>query len=501
MRGKRQNIQYSLALELSERGETLVGGYQGTEPPVAKPDPESPALAEQLMEEMCGRENCETAWKHVRKNKGGPGVDGMTIDEAADYLREHWPSIRSQLLDGTHQPQPVKRVEIPKPDGGVRKLGVPCVVDRLVQQAVLQVLQAQWDPTFSEHSYGFRPGRSAHQAVAQAQAYIAEGYGIVVDIDLEKFFDRVNQDRLMARVAERVSDKRVLKLIRAFLKAGVMEDGLIYPVDEGTPQGGPLSPLLSNLVLDELDKELTRRGHRFCRYADDCNIYVRSQRAGERVMASVARFLTTTLRLKVNESKSAVARPEERKFLGFSIANDGSERRIAPQALAKFKARIRDLTSPDAGNKSAPDDRNAKAIPDGLARLLRFLPDPARAHEPGSVDTPKTACVSVATVEQRSQTLQGAPPPGTLKGPSRHRRWLADGVLAHGRTCGGPAGPTQPPFRLARSPQTLHPCCGLIRSNRRGTDPYARWCGRGGIVRCPPIPIFTNAFAAPSWTL
>ena len=270
MRGKRQNIQYSLALELSERGETLVGGYQGTEPPVAKPDPESPALAEQLMEEMCGRENCETAWKHVRKNKGGPGVDGMTIDEAADYLREHWPSIRSQLLDGTHQPQPVKRVEIPKPDGGVRKLGVPCVVDRLVQQAVLQVLQAQWDPTFSEHSYGFRPGRSAHQAVAQAQAYIAEGYGIVVDIDLEKFFDRVNQDRLMARVAERVSDKRVLKLIRAFLKAGVMEDGLIYPVDEGTPQGGPLSPLLSNLVLDELDKELTRRGHRFCRYADDC---------------------------------------------------------------------------------------------------------------------------------------------------------------------------------------------------------------------------------------
>ena len=217
----------------------------------------------------------------------------MTIDDAKDYLREHWPSIRSQLLEGTYQPQPVKRVEIPKPDGGVRKLGVPCVVDRLIQQALLQVLQKRWDPTFSEHSYGFRPGRSAHQAVAQAQRYIAAGYNVVVDLDLEKFFDRVNHDSLMARVAARVTDKRVLKLIRAFLKSGVMEDGLVSPVDEGTPQGGPLSPLLSNLVLDDLDKELTRRGHRFCRYADDCNIYVRSRRAGERVMASVSRFLTT----------------------------------------------------------------------------------------------------------------------------------------------------------------------------------------------------------------
>jgi RNA-directed DNA polymerase len=268
----------------------------------------------------------------------------MTIDDAKSYLREHWPDIRSRLLKGDYQPQPVKRVEIPKPDGGVRKLGVPSVVDRLIQQALLQVLQEQWDPTFSEHSYGFRPGRSAHQAVAQAQRYVAEGYGIVVDLDLEKFFDRVNHDKLMARVAERVSDKRVLKLIRAFLTAGVMEDGLVSPVDEGTPQGGPLSPLLSNLVLDDLDKELERRGHRFCRYADDCNIYVRSRRAGERVMASVSRFLTDTLRLKVNEAKSAVAHPQERKFLGFSISNDGSERRIAPQALAKFQMRIRELT-------------------------------------------------------------------------------------------------------------------------------------------------------------
>jgi len=344
MSGTRQNIQYALALAPKGRGEAPVRGLQGTEPPVAKPIPESPACDEQLMEEVGARGNLVRAWKRVRSNKGGPGVDGMTIEDAKAYLREHWPSIRSQLLSGTYQPQPVKRVEIPKPDGGVRKLGVPCVVDRLIQQALLQVLQEQWDPTFSEHSYGFRPGRSAHQAVAQAQRYIAEGDGIVVDLDLEKFFDRVNHDGLMARVAARVSDKRVLRLIRAFLKAGVMEDGLVSPVDEGTPQGGPLSPLLSNLVLDDLDKELTRRGHRFCRYADDANIYVRSRRAGERVMASVSRFLTSKLRLKVNEAKSAVAQPEERKFLGFSIANDGSERRIAPKALGKFKAQIRDMT-------------------------------------------------------------------------------------------------------------------------------------------------------------
>ena len=344
MSGKRQKTQHSLALEPKGWGETPDVGSPRAEPLAAKPAPESPAVAEQLMEEVCDRENLQSAWKRVRRNQGSAGVDGMTIDDAKDYLREHWPSIRSQLLDGTYQPKPVKRVEIPKPDGGVRKLGIPCVVDRLIQQAVLQVLQEQWDPTFSEHSYGFRPGRSAHQAVAQAQRYVADGYNVVVDLDLEKFFDRVNHDCLMARVATRIPDKRVLKLIRAFLTAGVMEDGLVLPVDEGTPQGGPLSPLLSNLMLDDLDRELTQRGHRFCRYADDCNIYVCSRRAGERVMASVSRFLTTKLRLTVNETKSAVARPEERKFLGFSISNDGGERRIAPKALDAFKVRIRETT-------------------------------------------------------------------------------------------------------------------------------------------------------------
>ena len=422
MSGTRQQIQYSLALEPVDRGEPRVGGHQGAEPLVAKPAPESPAVTEQLMEEVCNRENLVRAWKRVRRNKGSPGVDGMTIDDARDYLREHWPSIRSQLLAGTYQPQPVKRVEIPKPDGGVRKLGVPCVVDRLIQQALLQVLQEQWDPTFSEHSYGFRPGRSAHQAVAQAQRYVAEGYGVVVDLDLEKFFDRVNHDSLMARVAARVTDKRVLRLIRAFLKSGVMEDGLVSPVDEGTPQGGPLSPLLSNLVLDDLDKELARRGHRFCRYADDCNIYVRSRRAGERVMASVSRFLTHKLRLKVNEAKSAVARPEERKFLGFSISNDGGERRIAPKALDKFKTQIRDMTRRTRGI-SLPQlieeltpyligwrATSASARPHGCSPTWKrgFAEDYARIFG-GSGRTGTTASTNCAVAAYRS-SMQRSPP-------------------------------------------------------------------------------------------
>jgi RNA-directed DNA polymerase len=277
-------------------------------------------------------------------------MDGMTVQQLPEHLKQHWPIIREQLLSGTYKPQPVKRVEIPKPDGGIRKLGIPTVLDRFIQQAVMQVLQGRWDRTFSEHSYGFRPGRSAHQAVEQAQKYIAEGYRWVVDLDLEKFFDRVNHDRLMAKIAERVSDKRLLKLIRAFLTAGVLENGLVNPVDEGTPQGGPLSPLLSNIVLDEFDRELERRGLRFARYADDCNIYVRSKRAGERVMGSVTRFIATKLKLKVNQQKSAVARPGERKFLGFSFTNAGiPKRRIAPKAVERFKERTRELTSRTRG--------------------------------------------------------------------------------------------------------------------------------------------------------
>jgi RNA-directed DNA polymerase len=297
------------------------------------------------MEEVCGRENCKQALRRVKANQGSPGVDGMTVHDLPGYLKQHWPAIREQLVSGTYKPQPVRRVDLPKPEGGVRKLGIPTVLDRFVQQAVMQVLQGKWDGTFSDHSYGFRPGRSAHQAVARAQQYIAEGYRWVVDLDLEKFFDRVSHDKLMARIADRVSDQRLLKLIRAFLKAGVMEGGLVSPVDEGTPQGGPLSPLLSNLVLDQFDRELERRGLRFARYADDSNIYVRSRRAGERVMASITRFITTKLKLTVNARKSAVARPWERKFLGFSFtASRMPKRRIAPQVVLRFKAKVRELT-------------------------------------------------------------------------------------------------------------------------------------------------------------
>jgi RNA-directed DNA polymerase len=297
------------------------------------------------MEEICERRNLETALSRVRANKGAPGVDGMTVDDLVDQLKQQWPVIREQLLQGTYEPLPVKRVEIPKPDGGVRKLGIPTALDRFIQQAVLQVLQERWDPTFSPHSYGFRPRKSAHQAVAAAQGFITKGYRFVVDLDLEKFFDRVNHDILMGRIAKRINDPRLLRLLRAFLNAGVLEDGLVSPTDEGTPQGGPLSPLLSNIVLDDLDQELTQRGLRFARYADDCNIYVRSRRAGERVMASVTRFLTTRLKLKVNEAKSAVARPWERKFLGFSFTNHRQpKRRIAPKALERFKAKVRELT-------------------------------------------------------------------------------------------------------------------------------------------------------------
>ena len=350
----RQKTELKITLQAAATGEARSGGMEGTEARPATPQVESQAASGPLMEAIVERDNLKKALAKVKGNKGAAGIDGMSFDALAPHLKEHWPVIRVQLLEGSYKPQPVRRVEIPKASGGTRSLGIPTVLDRFIQQAVLQVLQAAWDPTFSEHSFGFRPSRSAHQAVARAQQLIASGHGIVVDLDLEKFFDRVNHDILMGLVAKRVADKRILKLIRGFLTAGVLMDGLVSPTEEGTPQGGPLSPLLSNLMLDVLDKELETRGLNFVRYADDCNIYVRSQRAGERVMAGVERFLTKRLKLKVNNAKSAVARPGKRKFLGFSFTNgEPPRRRIAPQSLTRFRSRVRELTRRTRGNSLA----------------------------------------------------------------------------------------------------------------------------------------------------
>jgi RNA-directed DNA polymerase len=386
-----------------------------------------------MMEEICEWENLKEAMWRVKANKGSAGIDGVTVEELPDYAKLL--VVREQLLSGTYAPQPVKRVEIPKPDGGVRKLGIPTVLDRFVQQAVMQVLQRQWDQTFSDSSFGFRPGRSTHQAVAQAQRYIAAGSSWVVDLDLEKFFDRVNHDKLMGQIAKRVRDKRLLRLIRAFLNAGVMENGLVSPSVDGTPQGGPLSPLLSNLVLDELDRELERRGHRFVRYADDSNIYVRSERAGQRVMDSIKRFITERLKLKVNEKKSAVARPQERKFLGFTFT-DGPvvRRRIAPQAVERFKQRIRELT------------RQAKSV--SLETTMATLAPYMRGWRGyfGFCETPDLLIRLTGWVRARLRAALWR----QWKTTRRRRAMLAQ-LGVHGRLAGDTAASGRGPWHMAHS--------------------------------------------------
>jgi RNA-directed DNA polymerase len=336
-------------LPLGSRGEAPMTGGSGEALTAEQGDGRSGT--DRLMEEVVERGNALEALKRVRRNKGSPGIDGMTVEELPRYLVKAWPDLRKRLLAGTYEPRPVKRREIPKPGGGSRILGIPCALDRFIQQAILQVLQPRFDPTFSEHSYGFRPGRSAHDAIKAAQRFIQEGRSWVVDVDLERFFDRVNHDVLMGRLAKRVKDKRLLGLIRRCLEAGMMADGVVMERHEGTPQGGPLSPLLANVLLDEVDRELEERGHAFARYADDCNVYVRSRRAGERVMEALKR-LYAGLRLKVNESKSAVARPWKRKFLGYSfwVAKGRMvKRRVAPKALAAMKRRVCELTGRTGG--------------------------------------------------------------------------------------------------------------------------------------------------------
>jgi len=327
---------------------------------------QSRSETEQLMEAVVARENLVSAYQRVMSNKGVAGVDKMTVEQLKAHLQKHWERIKEELLSGRYQPQPVLGVKIPKPGGGgVRQLGIPTVVDRLIQQALHQALSPLFDPGFSESSYGYRAGRSAHQAVKQARQYVSEGRRWVVDLDLEKFFDRVNHDILMSRVARKVGDKRVLGLIRRYLQAGLMAEGVVSPRVEGTPQGGPLSPLLSNILLDELDKELERRGHKFCRYADDCNIYVQSRAAGERVIKSVTSFLSQRLHLRVNADKSAVARPWQRKFLGYSITWDKQPRlKVAKTSIQRFKVKLREQCRAGRG-------RNLKRFIEELKPVLR----------------------------------------------------------------------------------------------------------------------------------
>jgi len=361
---KRQKAR-QLELSLEWRGETPIVERSGEASTANHGDERSGTNGLGLMDQVVERGNLFAALKRVQSNKGSPGVDGMTVLDLPKYLKENWLSIRAQLLAGNYQPRPVRRQSIPKSGGGDRELGIPCVLDRFIQQAILQILQPRFDPTFSEHSYGFRPGRGAHGAVRAAQKYIQDGRRWVVDVDLEKFFDRVNHDVLMGRLAKRIADKRVLGLIRRYLEAGVMVGGVVVERKEGTPQGGPLSPLLANVLLDEVDKELEKRGHAFVRYADDCNVYVRSLQAGQRVMNAL-RGLYARLRLRINESKSAIGRPWDRKFLGYSFWVTRGRRvklRVAEKARESMKTRVRQLTR----------RTRARSIPSVITELRRYL--------------------------------------------------------------------------------------------------------------------------------
>jgi RNA-directed DNA polymerase len=361
--GAKHQMFAQMELPFRTRGESPTRDRSGEAPTAATGNERLGTV--HLMEEVVERDNLKRAMKRVKANKGAPGIDGMTVEELPAYLKTSWERLRAQLLEGSYQPQRVRQQEIPKRGGGIRTLGIPAVVDRFLQQAILQVLQPRFDPTFSEHSYGFRPGRRAHDAVCAAQQYIQDGRQWCVDIDLESFFDRINHDVLMGRLSTRIDDQRMLGLIRRYLEAGVMANGVVTERHEGSPQGGPLSPLLANVLLDEVDKELEKRGHAFARYADDCNVYVRSQRAGERVMSALRR-LYGNLRLRVNETKSAVARPWDRKFLGYSfwVAKDGTiKRRVADQAIVAMKQRVRQVTGRSRG----------RSLPSVIVELRSYL--------------------------------------------------------------------------------------------------------------------------------
>jgi len=389
-----------------------------------------------MLEKGLERRNIERALEQVIRNKGAGGVDGMQTEELRAYLNDNWQRLRSSILEGSYESSPVLKVEIPKPSGGKRMLGIPTVLDRLLQQAISQWLSPKYEGQFSKHSYGFRPGKNAHQAVMQAQIYVKEGKEWVVELDLEKFFDKVNHDRLMSVLSRTVMDKPTLKLIRSYLTSGILEDGVVSQRTEGTPQGSPLSPLLSNIVLDELDKELEKRGHRFVRYADDCNIYVRSQRAGERVMASIEQFLTRRLKLKVNKAKSAVAPPRKRKFLGFGFTSGKvPRRRIAPQAIARFRSRVRELTRRTCG-------RSLSQVAKELSRYLVGW----RGYF-GFCETPSVLYELDQWTRRRLRAIAWKQ---WKRGPNRFTKLRRRGVGREqaAQTAGSPHGP----WRLSQSP-------------------------------------------------
>ena len=413
-----------------------MGLDQRAEPSPARDEGLSSAEGQGVWEQIYERKNLFAALKRVKENKGAPGIDGMTVEELPEYLRAHWLEVRAQLDVGDYQPQPVRRQAIPKPDGGERLLGIPTVLDRLIQQAITQVMTSLFEPRFSEHSYGFRPGRRAHDAVKAAQGYIREGYTWVVDIDLEKFFDRVNHDKLMARVARVVKDRRVLMLIRKYLESGVRVNGVVLETGEGTPQGGPLSPLLADILLDDLDKELEKRGHRFARYADDCNIYVRSRRAGERVMNSVRRFLDEVLSLRVNERKSAVDRPGRLKFLGFSFYTRKGEVlvRVAKQALNRCRDKLRQLTRRTRSGKLEEIIQNVNEYVMGWIGYFRLA------------DTPSVFAELDEWLRRRLRQLVWK---RWKRGRTRYRELVALGVPPS-RAAGGAGGTS--PWRMAATP-------------------------------------------------
>lgn len=390
-----------------------------------------------LMEKTCERQNLRAALRRVRRNAGSPGIDGMTVEQLPDHLRVHWPRLREELLAGRYQPQPVRRVTIPKPGGGERELGIPTVLDRFIQQALLQVLQPLFDPTFSDASYGFRPGRSAHEAVLRAQGYVQEGRSFVVDVDLEKFFDRVDHDMLMGRLAKRIADRRVLRLIRRYLNAGILANGVVIERHEGTPQGGPLSPLLANVLLDEVDKELERRGHAFVRYADDLNVYVRTRRSGERVMSSL-RKLFAKLKLRVNETKSKVRRATAAKFLGFSfwvVKGRTLRRRVAPQAIERMKERVRELTRRSAGRSLAQMCKPLGTYLKGWKAYFQLAETPSVFADIDGWVHHRLRAVQLkhwkrGRVIYRELIARGMPPDAARRVAANGRRWWRNSAMA-----------------------------------------------------------------------